>query len=75
MGRRARRWARAMRTSRAVLERKQAVGGEIGSIDAQVAELERQQEQLTDSRIPLRHSHQTPVCGWVGHLLGCLVCK
>ena len=40
--------------SRAALERKQAVQDEIGSIDARVADLERQQEQLTDSQQKLQ---------------------
>lgn len=40
--------------SRAALERKQAVQAEIGSIDGQVADLERQQEQLTDSQHKLQ---------------------
>jgi phage shock protein A len=40
--------------SRAALERKQTVQDEIGSIDAQVADLERQQEQLTGSQHKLQ---------------------
>jgi phage shock protein A len=40
--------------SRAALQRKQGVQDEIGSIDAQVADLERQQEQLTDSQHKLQ---------------------
>lgn len=36
--------------SRAALQRKQAAQDEIGSIDGQVADLEHQQEQLTDSQ-------------------------
>jgi phage shock protein A len=40
--------------SRAALERKQAAQDEIGSIDGQVADLERQQEQLTDSQRTLQ---------------------
>src|SRR5471030_1377281 len=40
--------------SRAALVRKRAVKDEIGSTDAQVADLERQQEQLTDSQQKLQ---------------------
>jgi phage shock protein A len=40
--------------SRAALVRKQAAQDEIGSIDGQVTELERQQEQLTDSQQKLQ---------------------
>jgi phage shock protein A len=40
--------------SRAALERKQAAQDEIGSIDAQVADLERQQEQLIDNEHKLQ---------------------
>ncbi len=40
--------------ARAALERKQAAQDEIGSIDARVAELERQQEQLTDTQRTLQ---------------------
>jgi phage shock protein A len=40
--------------SRAALQRKQTAQGEIDSIDAQVAELARQQEQLTDSQRQLQ---------------------
>jgi phage shock protein A len=40
--------------SRAALERKQTVQDEIGSSEAQIADLERQQEQLTDSQQKLQ---------------------
>jgi phage shock protein A len=40
--------------ARAALERKQAVQNEIDSIDAQVAELERQREEMTDSQHKLQ---------------------
>jgi phage shock protein A len=40
--------------SRAALQRKQAIEGELGSLDQQVADLEHQQEQLTDSERKLQ---------------------
>jgi phage shock protein A len=40
--------------SRAALQRKQAIEGELGSLDQQVSELEHQQEQLTDNEHKLQ---------------------
>ena len=40
--------------ARGALERKQAIEGELGSLDRQVAELEHQQEQLTENEKRLR---------------------
>jgi hypothetical protein len=61
-------------------DRQLAAGGDRGNARAQRRVVLRRalhtaSARIGNWRILLRHSHQTPVCGWLGHLLGCLVWK